>query len=376
PRRPRDGAPVARRRRGPGGFARRLGVGRPAGDAVRRAAAAHERAALSGFVPVRLQRAGLPRRPRGQTDPRRPEGAAGDRSPRRPDRLGAVDGAPLPGARRRDPPPDRGQGARPLSSHAGGPHRFPLRPGAGQAPAGDRGGEPAAAETARRLLRREGARPPGGDLRGGALSGTLFGIHPVLEAIRARPRSITRVLVAAGRHDARVEGLVSAARRAVVVVERQPREAIDRLADGGVHQGVVALVSGAEYADPEQVLERATAPALLLVLDGVEDPRNLGAVIRSAAAAGADGVFLPSHGAAGLGAVAVKASAGAVERLPVARVGNVVAFLKRLKERGVWVGGLDPEGPTSWTAFDLAQPVALVVGGGGRGLRGLARDTW
>jgi len=207
------------------------------------------------------------------------------------------------------------------------------------------------------------------------VSGTLFGIHPVLEAIRARPRSITRVLVAAGRRDARIEGLVSAARRAGVVVQRQPREAIDRLANGGVHQGVVALVSGAEYADPEQVLERSSSPALLLVLDGVEDPRNLGAVIRSAAAAGADGVFLPSHGAAGLGPVAVKTSAGAVERMPVARVGNVVAFLKRLKARGVWVVGLDPEGRTPWTAFDLAQPVALVVGGEGRGLRRLARET-
>ncbi len=112
-----------------------------------------------------------------------------------------------------------------------------------------------------------------------------------------------------------------------------------------------------------------------MVLDGVEDPRNLGAVIRAAAAAGADGLFLPSHGAAGLTAACAKASAGAVERLPIARVGNVVSFLKTLKERGIWVAGLDPQGGTPWTGFDLTLPVALVVGGEGRGLRRLARET-
>jgi 23S rRNA (guanosine2251-2'-O)-methyltransferase len=114
---------------------------------------------------------------------------------------------------------------------------------------------------------------------------------------------------------------------------------------------------------------------LFVVLDGVEDPRNLGAVVRAAAAAGAHGLFLPDRGAAGLTPVAVKASAGAAERLPVARVGNIVSLLKSLKGNNVWVIGLDGSGDAPWTSFDWTSPVALVLGGEGRGLRRLARET-
>jgi 23S rRNA (guanosine2251-2'-O)-methyltransferase len=207
------------------------------------------------------------------------------------------------------------------------------------------------------------------------LSDRLFGIHPVLEAIRARPRSITRLLVAEGRHDGRVEALLAEARGAGVSVQRQPRRALDRLAEGGVHQGVVALVAGASYADADEIVGRAGHPPLLVVLDGVEDPRNLGAVARSAAAAGADGLIIPARGAAGLTPTAVKASAGAVERLPIAQVGNIVEFLKRLKKSGLWVVGLDPGAPVGWSDFDMTLPLALVLGGEGKGLRRLARDT-
>lgn len=207
------------------------------------------------------------------------------------------------------------------------------------------------------------------------MSEWLFGIHPVLEALRSGRRDITRVVIAAGRRDARVEVIVAAARRAGIAVLRRPGPSLDRMAPGRVHQGVVALMAGAAYADPDEVVARAGRPALLLVLDGVDDPRNLGAVVRSAAAAGADGLFLPARGAAGLTGAAVKASAGAVERLPVARVQNVVQFLNSLKERGIWVVGVDPAGPVPWTDCDLTQPLALVLGGEGRGLRRLARET-
>ncbi|HEX9428438.1 MAG TPA: 23S rRNA (guanosine(2251)-2'-O)-methyltransferase RlmB [Candidatus Polarisedimenticolia bacterium] len=207
------------------------------------------------------------------------------------------------------------------------------------------------------------------------MSSRISGIHPVLEALRAGRRELRRVLLSNARHDRKLDEIEAAAREARVPVQRVPAAALDRLATGKTHQGVIAEVGEAAFADPEEVLARAGKPPLLLVLDGIEDPRNLGAVIRSAAAAGADGLFIPSHGAAGLTDVCAKASAGAVERLPVARIGNVVAFLKSLKERGIWVAGLDAKGTTPWTGFDLRVPLALVLGGEGRGLRRLARET-
>ncbi len=207
------------------------------------------------------------------------------------------------------------------------------------------------------------------------MSEHLFGIHPVLEALRSQKRSVTRVLVAASRSNTRIRSVLDAAREAGVPVLRQPDQALNRLAAGEAHQGVVAIVAGASYADPDEILAAADPTALFVVLDGVEDPRNLGAVVRVAAAAGAHGLFLPERGAAGLTPVAVKASAGATERLPVARIKNVVSFLKSLKERNIWVVGLDGTGGAPWTSFDLTSPIALVLGGEGRGLRRLARET-
>ena len=207
------------------------------------------------------------------------------------------------------------------------------------------------------------------------MSDKIFGIHAVLEALEARKRSVTRVLVAASRGDGRVRRVLEAAHQAGVPVLRQPAEALHRLAEGKAHQGVVALVSAAPYADPEHLLKTSDASTLFVVLDGVEDPRNLGAVVRASAAAGAQGLFLPERGAAGLTAVAVKASAGATERLAVARVGNVVSLLKALREKNIWVVGFDSSAEAPWTSFDLTCPVALVFGGEGKGLRRLARET-
>ncbi len=207
------------------------------------------------------------------------------------------------------------------------------------------------------------------------MSGIVYGIHPVLELLRADPHRVTRVLIAAGRRDAKVAALIEAARVARVPVQPQPSIALDRLAGAARHQGVVAIVATLGYAEPEAVLKRASSPPLLVVLDGVEDPRNLGAVIRAAAAAGADGLFVPDRRAAGLTPAAVKTAAGAAESLPIARIGNVVAFLKSLKERGIWVAGLDPEGTTAWSDFDLTVPLALVLGTEGKGIRRLARET-
>jgi 23S rRNA (guanosine2251-2'-O)-methyltransferase len=203
----------------------------------------------------------------------------------------------------------------------------------------------------------------------------IHGLHAVLEALEASPDQVTRVVAAAGREDARLRRVIDTARRAGVPVLRQPGKAIDRLAGpGAAHQGVVALAAEAAYADPDEVLAAAPRPALFVVLDGVEDPRNLGAVIRAAAAAGAGGLFVPEHRTTGLSAACIKASAGTAMRFPVARIGNVAAFLRRLKEAGIWVVGLDAGGAPLWTGFDLTQPTALVLGAEGRGLRRLARE--
>ena len=207
------------------------------------------------------------------------------------------------------------------------------------------------------------------------MSAWIHGVNAVLEALTADAAKVARVVIAEGRSDGRVRQVQQAARQAGVPLATQPAAAVDRLAGPGVsHQGVIALLQEAAFADPDEALERAPAPALLVVLDGVDDPRNLGAVIRAAAAAGAGAVFVPEHRSAGLSPACVKASAGAVFRIPVARIGNVAAFLRDLKERGVWIAGLDPGGAPLWGGFDLREPVALVLGGEGKGLRRLTRE--
>ena len=129
------------------------------------------------------------------------------------------------------------------------------------------------------------------------MSDHLFGIHPVLEALQAGRRSVTRVLVAESRDDGRIRRVLEAARRAGVPIERRPDRALDRLAEGEAHQGVVAVAAAAVYSDPDDLLRSSGPSPLFVVLDGVEDPRNLGAVVRAAAAAGAHGLFLPERGA-------------------------------------------------------------------------------
>ena len=202
----------------------------------------------------------------------------------------------------------------------------------------------------------------------------LLGIHAVLEALRSGARPFERIAVLRGRRDGRIQELLEAARGRGVPVRFEDRRALDRLAAGGVHQGVVAVAGSLRYASEDEILGRAGDRAFLLVLDRVQDPRNLGAVVRSAAAAGVHGVFVASRGAVAPTASAHRAAAGAMDRIPLARAGNIATLLKRLKERGIWTVGLDPAGDGLWGGFDLALPLALVVGGEGSGLRRLVRD--
>jgi len=191
----------------------------------------------------------------------------------------------------------------------------------------------------------------------------LSGIHPVAEALKAR-HPLERLLVAQGAAGPRLQEIIDLARRASVPVRFEPRSALDRLAGTPAHQGVVALGAARKYAD----LDRAAESQLTVVLDGVEDPQNLGAIVRTAHAAGAGAVIIPERRAAGLTDVVAKAAAGALEHLPVVRVTNINRALEELKERGFWIYGLDERGDEVYDQVAYASPAALVFGGEGKGL--------
>ena len=191
----------------------------------------------------------------------------------------------------------------------------------------------------------------------------LSGIHPVAEALRGG-RPLERVLVAKGAGGPRLQEIIDLARQAQVPVRFEARGSLDRLAGTPAHQGVVAMGAAQRYAE----LERAAQGQLVVVLDGVEDPHNLGAIIRTAHAAGAGAIIIPERRAAGVTDVVAKAAAGALEHLPVARVTNLNRALEELKERGFWIYGLDERGEQDYDAVEYADPAAFVLGGEGKGL--------
>jgi 23S rRNA (guanosine2251-2'-O)-methyltransferase len=191
----------------------------------------------------------------------------------------------------------------------------------------------------------------------------LSGIHPVVEALRAG-NPLERIVIAQGAGGPRLQEIIDLARQSKIPVRFEPRSAIDRLAGSAAHQGVVALGAARKYADLESVAESE----MLVVLDGVEDPHNLGAIVRTAHAAGAGAVIVPERRAAGVTDVVAKAAAGALEHLPVVRVTNINRALEDLKERGMWIYGLDERGTESYDQIDYAKKSVLVLGGEGKGL--------
>ena len=204
----------------------------------------------------------------------------------------------------------------------------------------------------------------------------LSGIHPVREALGAG-RLLERVMVAQGAGGPRLQEIVDLARRAGVPVRFEPRASLDRVAGSPAHQGVVALVRAQESLSIEDLFapEKAGAARLLLALDGVEDPQNLGALLRVADGAGVDGVVLTERRSAPLSPVAVKASAGAAEHLRIARVVNLVRTLEELKRRNLWIIGLDERGTCDYDQFDLTGDCVVVLGREGAGLHELVRRT-
>ncbi len=205
----------------------------------------------------------------------------------------------------------------------------------------------------------------------------LYGLHPVEEALKAGRRCFDQVLVARERHDERLESLVALCREAGVRVRQEAREQLTQLAQTPAHQGVVAMVRPQEFLTIEDLYEpvKPGAARLLLALDGVEDPQNLGALLRVADGAGVDGVLLTERRSAPLSPVAVKASAGAAEHLRIARVVNLVRALEDLKRRNLWIIGLDERGTCDYDQFDLTGNRVIVLGREGAGLHDLVRRT-
>lgn len=204
----------------------------------------------------------------------------------------------------------------------------------------------------------------------------LTGIHAVREALEAG-RALDSVVVAKGSHGNRIEELVRLARKQGVPVRFEERVQLDRTAGTREHQGVVALAAASAAASFEDLIRPRTgsgAPGLLVLLDGVEDPQNLGAIVRTSLAAGAQGVVIPERRAAGLTETVARASAGALAHLPVARVKNLVRAMEEMKEAGYWLVGLDERGKQRHTEVDFRMPTGIVLGGEGQGLHALTKE--
>jgi 23S rRNA (guanosine2251-2'-O)-methyltransferase len=210
----------------------------------------------------------------------------------------------------------------------------------------------------------------------------LYGVMPVLEALRAGQRPFEHIIIAESTNMYRLRDLLDLARKANVPVRRAGRAEFSRAAGEGInHQGVVGVVAAARYNDADNLLDALAAravgtpdPALAVVLDGVEDPRNLGAILRTVECAGAHAVFIPERRAVGLTETVAKAAAGALEYVAVARAVNLARLTDEFKKRGIWTVGTSGDAGMEYTAWDYTQPTALFFGGEGQGLHRLVRE--
>src|SRR5438876_4287560 len=199
-----------------------------------------------------------------------------------------------------------------------------------------------------------------------------FGINAVAEALKAHGRAFEWVGVAKERNDLRLQKLIQECRKNSIAVRFLPRVELDRMAGSGSHQGVVAVTSSKQYSDLDDVISAKRGEhSLIVVLDGVEDPHNLGAILRTADAAAADGVVIPERRAAGITGTVAKSSSGASEYLPVAKVTNIARTLEDLKAKGLWIVGLDERGKQRYDEVDYKMDCAIALGAEGKGLHDL-----
>lgn len=197
-------------------------------------------------------------------------------------------------------------------------------------------------------------------------------LNPLLEVLKSSPERVSKIFIQKERGPHRIGEIIQEARARGVPFLFIPKQKLDQLAPH--HQGVLAEIAAKEFSSLEHILAGAGHPFLVL-LDEVEDPQNLGAIIRSAAGAGVDGVILPERRSAGLTDVVATVSAGALEHVKVARVTNLARAMEELRERGVWLVGADGSAPGLWHEFDYTLPVGIVLGSEGRGLRPLIRKS-
>ncbi|MFC5949466.1 23S rRNA (guanosine(2251)-2'-O)-methyltransferase RlmB [Pseudonocardia lutea] len=261
---------------------------------------------------------------------------------------------------------------------SGGQRRRGLEGKGPTPPASSRKGHPAqrraAAKDRRAAAGTRGRRPQDGEV-----PETVLGRNPVLECLRAGvPATALRVVVGATADERVAESVHLAADAGLSILELERGE-LDRITGGALHQGVALQIPPYEYAHPDELLEAASEsgrPALIVALDGVTDPRNLGAVVRSVSAFGGHGVVIPQRRAAGMTAVAWRTSAGTAARLPVARATNLTRTLREYAQTGLMIAGLDAEGDVSLDEFDLAtDPLVIVTGSEGKGLSRLVRES-
>ncbi|MGH9947284.1 MAG: 23S rRNA (guanosine(2251)-2'-O)-methyltransferase RlmB [Pyrinomonadaceae bacterium] len=204
----------------------------------------------------------------------------------------------------------------------------------------------------------------------------VVGVFPVLEALRANARRIDKLLIADGAMEHRLRDIVAMAKERGILIDRVRREKIESFVGREInHQGVVAYVAAADYSDAEDILESVGDDALLLLLDGVEDPRNFGAILRTAECSGVDGVFIPERRAVGLNETVAKSAAGATEFVKVAKVTNINRLIEDLKSRNIWVVGTSVDAEMDHTEWDWTRASALVLGGEGKGIHRLVAEN-
>lgn len=208
------------------------------------------------------------------------------------------------------------------------------------------------------------------------MSGQLEGRNPVLEALRAG-RAINKLLVAKGSQEGSIRQIIALAKEQGIIVQEQERSRLDALAEGRAHQGVIAMVAAHRYFEVEEIIARAKEKGedpLVLILDGIEDPQNLGSLLRTADAVGAHGIIIPERRAVGLTETVAKVSAGAVEYVPVARVTNTARTIDELKEQGFWVVGTHQDAKELYYQARLTGPLAVVIGSEGKGIGRLVAE--